>query len=137
MKFAAPSWRQFTWGTAHIFLVANLILQHITCTSGLICWHHWYQMLAQYQYSIQFDQISPGDMLRNIERKKVKSLSHVWLFATPWAVGCTRLLHPWDFPARVPEWVAISSPGDLSDQGSNPALGLPPCRQTLYPMSWI
>ena len=28
---------------------------------------------------------------------KVKSLSRVWLFATPWAVACTRLLHPWDF----------------------------------------
>ena len=31
------------------------------------------------------------------ERKKVKSLSHVRLFATPWTVACTRLLYPWDF----------------------------------------
>ena len=29
--------------------------------------------------------------------KKVKSLSHVWLFATPWTVACTRILSPWDF----------------------------------------
>ena len=28
---------------------------------------------------------------------EVKLLSHVWLFATPWTVACTRLLHPWDF----------------------------------------
>ena len=28
---------------------------------------------------------------------KVKSLSHVRLFVTPWAVACTRLLRPWDF----------------------------------------
>ena len=28
---------------------------------------------------------------------KVKSLSRVQLFATPWTVACTRLLHPWDF----------------------------------------
>ena len=30
---------------------------------------------------------------------KVKSLSHVWLFVTPWTVA-TRLLHPWDFPGK-------------------------------------
>ena len=30
---------------------------------------------------------------------KVKSLSHVWLLATPW-LQPTRLLHPWDFPAK-------------------------------------
>ena len=35
------------------------------------------------------------------ERKKVKSLSHVWLFVTPWTVAYTMLLCPWDFPARV------------------------------------
>ena len=35
--------------------------------------------------------------------KKVKSLSRVWLFATPWTVAY-RILHPWDFL----EWVAIS-----------------------------
>ena len=28
---------------------------------------------------------------------KVKLLSRVRLFATPWAVACTRLLRPWDF----------------------------------------
>ena len=30
---------------------------------------------------------------------KVKSLSHVWLFATP-PHQPTRLLHPWDFPGK-------------------------------------
>ena len=29
--------------------------------------------------------------------KKVKSLSRVQLFATPWTVACTRLLRSWDF----------------------------------------
>ena len=29
---------------------------------------------------------------------KVKSLSCLRLFATPWTVACTRLLRPWDFP---------------------------------------
>ena len=32
-----------------------------------------------------------------VKEKKVKSLSRVQLFATPWTVACTRLLHPWDF----------------------------------------
>ena len=30
---------------------------------------------------------------------KVKLLSHVWLFATPWTVAY-RLLRPWDFPGQ-------------------------------------
>ena len=30
---------------------------------------------------------------------KVKSLSHVWLLATPWTAAY-RLLHPWDFPGK-------------------------------------
>ena len=35
---------------------------------------------------------------RDIEHNmNTKLLSRVRLFATPWAVACTRLLHPWDF----------------------------------------
>ena len=32
--------------------------------------------------------------------KKVKSLSHVLLFVTPWTVACTRILHAWDSPGK-------------------------------------
>ena len=60
-----------------------------------------------------------------MQRKKVKSLSRVQLFATPWTVTYW-LLHPWD------------SPGNNNGvgchfllQGLNP--GLPHCRQTLLP----
>ena len=42
-----------------------------------------------------------------ISYMNVKSLSRVRLFATLWIVT-TRLLHPWDFQARILEWVAIS-----------------------------
>ena len=38
------------------------------------------------------------------ERKKVKSLSRVQLFVTPWTVAIYGI-----FQMRVPEWVAISS----------------------------
>ena len=34
-----------------------------------------------------------------LERKKVKSLSHVRLFETPWTVAY-QLLHPGDFPGK-------------------------------------
>ena len=62
---------------------------------------------------------------------KVKLLSRVWLFATPWAVACTRLLHPWDFlgkSAGVGHHFLLQ--GIFLTQGSNP--GLPHRRQTLY-----
>ena len=40
-------------------------------------------------------QLCCGERVK--ERKKVKSLSCVQLFATPWTVACTRLLCPCDF----------------------------------------
>ena len=40
---------------------------------------------------------------------KVKSLSRVWLLATPWTAA-TRLLHPWDFPGKSWSGVPLPSP---------------------------
>ena len=37
----------------------------------------------------------------------MKSLSRVWLLATPWTTAY-RAPHPWDFPGRVLEWGAIA-----------------------------
>ena len=65
---------------------------------------------------------------------KVKSLSHVRLFATQWTVACTRLLCPWDFLGKS---TGVSChfllQGIFLTQGSNP--GLLHCRQTLYRLS--
>ena len=62
---------------------------------------------------------------------KVKSLSHVCLFVTPWAVACTRLLRPWDFLGKS---TGVGCHFLLQEifptQGSNP--GLLHCRQMLY-----
>ena len=61
----------------------------------------------------------------------MKSLSCVQLFATPWAVACTRLLRPWAFlgkSTRVGCHFLLQ--GIFLTQGSNP--GLPHCRQTLH-----
>ena len=64
----------------------------------------------------------------------MKSLSPVQLFATPWTVVCTRLLHPWDFPGKS---TAVGChfllQGIFLNQRLN--LGLLNCRQTLYPLS--
>ena len=62
---------------------------------------------------------------------KVKSLSRVWLFATPWtyqaplSMGFSRQ----EYWSRLP----FPSPGDLPDPGIEPSL--PHCRQTLYRLS--
>jgi len=40
-----------------------------------------------------------GGIISTDLKVKMKSLSHVPLFATPWTVAC-RLLHPWDFPGK-------------------------------------
>ena len=48
-------------------------------------------------------------VINKAERKEVNSLSHVWLFATPWTVACQAPLSPVHgiFQARVLKWVAI------------------------------
>ena len=49
----------------------------------------------------------------------VQLLSHVLCFATTWTEPF-RVLCPWDFQARIPEWVAISySRGIFPTQGLN------------------
>ena len=44
-------------------------------------------------------------------------VSHVQLSATPSTVAA-RLLCPWDFPARILEWLLFLPPGDLPDPGT-------------------
>ena len=52
---------------------------------------------------------------------KVKSLSRVWLFETPWIIYILPGFSVHGiFQARVLEWVAISSPGDLPNPGIEP-----------------
>ena len=64
-------------------------------------------------------------------QKKVKSLSRARLFATSWAVACTRLLCPWDFLGKSTGVGCHFFRQEIFlTQGSNP--GLPHCRQMLY-----
>ena len=66
---------------------------------------------------------------RDIEHNmNTKLLSRVQLFATPWAVACTRLLHPWDFLDKsTGVGCHFLLQGIFPTQGSNP--GLLHCRQ--------
>ena len=64
---------------------------------------------------------------------KVKSLSHVWLFVTPWDCSLSGSSVRGIFQARVLEWLLFPSPGIFLTQGWN--LGLLHCRQTLYRLS--
>ena len=62
---------------------------------------------------------------------KVKLLSHVRFFVTPWT---TRLLCPWDFPGKnTGVGCHLLLQETFPTQGLN--LGLPHCRQTLYHLS--
>ena len=65
---------------------------------------------------------------------KVKSLSRVRFFATPWIVACTRLLRPWGFQGKTTGvGCHFLLQGIFPTQGSNP--GLSHYRQTLYHLS--
>ena len=66
---------------------------------------------------------------------EVKSLSRVWLLATPWTVA-HQAPPPIGF-SRQEYWSGLPFPslqGIFPTQGSNP--GLPHCRQTLYRLSF-
>ena len=64
---------------------------------------------------------------------KVKSLSRVWLFVTPWTVA-SRLLCPWDYLGKnIGVNCHFLLQGIFLTQESNP--GLPRCRQMLYRLS--
>ena len=66
-------------------------------------------------------------------KSKVKLLSRVQLFATPWSP--TRLLCPWDFPGKnTGVGCHFLLPEIFPLQGLNP--GLPHCRQRLYCLSY-
>ena len=66
------------------------------------------------------------------QKVKVKSLSFVRLFATPWTVA--RLLSPWDFPGKNTGVGCLFLLQEIFPiQGLK--LSLPHCRQTLYRLS--
>ena len=70
-----------------------------------------------------------------VKKVKVKSLSHVWLFATPWTIA--HQSPPSMGFSRQDTGVGCHSllQGTFLTQGSNP--GLPHCRQILYHLSHL
>ena len=62
----------------------------------------------------------PHSSLDISERKKVKSLSRIRLFVTPWTIA-PRLLHPWDFPGmNTGVGFCFLLQGNLPDPGIEP-----------------
>ena len=64
---------------------------------------------------------------------KVKSLSHVWLFSTPWTVAYQAPPSMGFSRQEYLNGLPFPSPGNLPDPGIEP--GLPHCRQILYCLS--
>ena len=94
--------------------------------------HNFYIALTQFLpwYICQNQETSSNTLLLT-KWSEVKSLSHVWLFATPWAIA---LLHPWNFPGKSTGMGChFFFQGILLTQGLNP--GLLHCRQMLYCLS--
>ena len=58
-----------------------------------------------------------------------ESLSCVQLFGTSWAVARQAPLSMGIFQARIPEWVALPSSGDLLDPGIEPMSPVVPALQ--------
>ena len=129
-KCSSPSW----------FRVSVTFQNHMQLSrhQRLTKMEHWHgrEQMKNTTASIQFplsEAALPANP-RMILKMKVKSLSRVQLFATPWTVAHQSPPSMGIFQARILEWVAISfSRGSFPTQGSN--LGLPNCRQTLYRLS--
>ena len=49
----------------------------------------------------------PGPLSLSVNNEIETLFAIETLFTTPWIVACPKLLCPWDFQARVLEWVAI------------------------------
>ena len=108
-------------------------------------WHRWHRIdhqwkVQQWPQDCKKSAFIPVTKKGNAkecskkERKKVKSLSRAWLFATPWIVACTKLLCPWDFQGKSTGvgWHFLLQ-GIFPTQGWNPSLSH--CGQTLYHLS--
>ena len=69
--------------------------------------------------------ISPARLRQGLARKKVKSLSHIQIFATPWTVACQIPLSMGFFRQEYWSGLPFPSPGDLPNPGmetGSPAL---------------
>ena len=107
-------------GPSEIELIGSiLLLQRLTASINL-----WFLPKAtSYRRHIAWGSHQAS------EKVKRKSLSRVWLFATPWTIHS-----PWNSPGQNTGMGSLSFlQGIFPNQGSNP--GLPHCRQILYSLS--
>ena len=86
----------------------------------LINFYHFFSSTKLRTKAIHFPPLIPSSSLSNLPKAKVKSLSHVRLFATPWTVAYQA--PPSMGFSRQEYWSGLPfpSPGDLPDPGIKP-----------------
>ena len=109
-----------------MFLTQNTILQAVTLFFFFFFnffFNHFFFFLFVVDFVIHWNETAKGLHAVTLKAKvkvKVKSLSRVWLFATPWTV--TYQAPPsfefsrWEYWSGLP----FPSPGDLADPGIGP-----------------
>ena len=143
MKSWSPQqWKFRHHETQHVTGQTGDVIRTARRQSRGICWSFYspalfWSLLLKVSCSLSLCILGPAphySLSTSKVKVKVKSLSRVLLFETPWAVACTRLLRPWDF-LRKSTGVGCHFllQGIFSTQGSNPSL--PHCRQMLYRLS--
>ena len=63
----------------------------------IMLWKCWVQYACKFGKLSSGQRTGKGQFSFQSQFSSVQSLSCARLFATPWTVACTRLLHPWDF----------------------------------------
>ena len=105
--FSPPHLASYTLQVGSQEILNKWILSRCHSFIHSICiWGHF-----SFTYVIAFwsRAVLDSESIDNFVTWKWKSLSRVWLFATPWTVACQAPLSMWILQARILEWVAMPS----------------------------
>ena len=126
--------------TLHIplFLYVQLGVEEMATHSSILAWKiPWMEEPGRLQSTgsqrVGQDWVTELNWTERERKVKVKLLSHVQLFAIPRTIAYQASPSMGFFQATVRECCHVLLQGIFPTQGSN--LGLPHCRQTLYPLS--
>ena len=138
----------FKWADIGVILIwvsiqSNLFASYLPACLKYIAWADAYSNPVKKVLSLSFPCVwmrlqSLSDWLRIIRfvikvKVKVKLLSRVRLFVTPWTVAYQATLSMGFSRQEYWNGLPFPSPGDLPDPGIES--GVPHCRQKLYPLS--
>ena len=124
-------WVMASSSLSHCLLRSQSSFIFLSSATGIIL--HLSKMIKNYISRCQHIFVVKISGIAVESEKKVKSLSCVRLFATPWTVAYQASPSMGFFRQEYRSGLPFLSPGIFPMQGSNP--GLPHCRQTLYSLS--